>query len=79
MCETTVDRGFGRKLTLAPFVLMKLAGQDSRYVPALAKIAGEICANCEKECRKHADHHAECKACADSCAACVKECKKVAA
>lgn len=58
--------------------LMKLAGQDSRYVPALAKVAGEICANCEKECRKHADHHAECKACAESCAACVKECRKVA-
>jgi len=37
--------------------LMKLAGQDSRYVPALAKVAGEICANCEKECRKHENHH----------------------
>jgi Cys-rich four helix bundle protein (predicted Tat secretion target) len=59
--------------------LMKLAGQDSRYVPAFAKVAAEVCANCEKECRKHAEHHAECKACADSCAACVKECKKVAA
>lgn len=59
--------------------LMKLAGQDSRYVPAFAKLAAEVCATCEKECRKHADHHAECKACADSCAACVKECKKAAA
>lgn len=59
--------------------LMKLAGQDSRYVPAFAKVAGEVCANCEKECRKHADHHEECKACAESCAACLKECKKVAA
>jgi Cys-rich four helix bundle protein (predicted Tat secretion target) len=59
--------------------LMKLAGQDSRYVPALAKVAGEICASCEKECRKHEKHHEECKACAESCAACLKECKKVAA
>jgi Cys-rich four helix bundle protein (predicted Tat secretion target) len=59
--------------------LMKLAGQDSRYVPAFAKVAAEVCSNCEKECRKHADHHAECKACAESCAACLKECKKVAA
>ena len=59
--------------------LMKLAGQDSRYVPALAKVAGEICANCEKECRKHEKHHEECKACAESCAACLKECRKVAA
>jgi Cys-rich four helix bundle protein (predicted Tat secretion target) len=59
--------------------LMKLAGQDSRYVPALAKVAGEICANCEKECRKHEKHHEECRACAESCATCLKECKKVAA
>ena len=59
--------------------LMKLAGQDSRYVPALAKVAAQICENCEKACRKHADHHAECKACADSCAACLKECRKLAA
>jgi Cys-rich four helix bundle protein (predicted Tat secretion target) len=59
--------------------LMKLAGQDSRYVPALAKVAGEICAGCEKECRKHEKHHEECKACAESCAACLKECRKVAA
>jgi Cys-rich four helix bundle protein (predicted Tat secretion target) len=59
--------------------LMKLAGQDSKFVPAMAKVAAEICASCEKECRKHADHHPECKACAESCAACVKECKKLAA
>ena len=59
--------------------LMKLAGQDSKFVPAIAKVAAEICANCEKECRKHADHHPECKACAESCAACVKECKKAIA
>lgn len=57
--------------------LMKLAGQDSKYVPALAKVAAEICANCEKECRKHEKHHEECKACAESCAACLKECKKI--
>ena len=59
--------------------MMKLAGQDSKFVPAMAKVAAEVCASCEKECRKHADHHAECKACAESCAACVKECKKLAA
>ena len=59
--------------------LMKLAGQDSKFVPALAKVAAEICTSCEKECRKHADHHPECKACAESCAACVKECKKATA
>jgi len=59
--------------------LMKLAGQDSKHVPAFAKLAAEICASCEKECRKHEKHHAECKACADSCAACLKECKRASA
>ncbi len=59
--------------------LMKLAGQDSRFVPAFAKLAADVCASCEKECRKHADHHEECKACAESCATCVKECRKLAA
>lgn len=59
--------------------LMKLAGQDSRFVPAFAKVTAEVCASCEKECRKHADHHEECKACAESCAACLKECRKLAA
>jgi Cys-rich four helix bundle protein (predicted Tat secretion target) len=58
--------------------LMKVASQDSRFVPALAKVAGDVCSNCEKECRKHEKKHAECKACADSCAACLKECKKLA-
>ena len=56
--------------------LMKLAGQDSKHVPGFAKLAAEICASCEKECRKHENHHAECKACAESCAACLKECKR---
>lgn len=59
--------------------LMKLAGQDSKHVPGFAKLAAEICASCEKECRKHEKHHAECKACADSCAACLKECKRALA
>ncbi len=59
--------------------LLKLASQDSKFVPALARVAADVCANCEKECRKHEKHHEECKACAESCAACLKECKKVAA
>lgn len=59
--------------------LMKLAGQDSKLVPAMAKVAAEACASCEKECRKHDKKHPECKACADACAACLKECRKLAA
>ena len=59
--------------------LQKLAGQDSRYTPGFARLAAEVCADCEKECRKHENKHAECKACADSCAACVLECRTLAA
>jgi Cys-rich four helix bundle protein (predicted Tat secretion target) len=59
--------------------LQGLAIQQSSYVPALAKIALDACQACEKECRKHENKHAECKACAESCANCAKECKAVAA
>lgn len=59
--------------------LQKLAGQNSKNTAKFAKLAADVCADCEKECRKHEKKHAECKACADSCAACVKECKAVVA
>ncbi|MEX8517407.1 MAG: four-helix bundle copper-binding protein [Leptothrix sp. (in: b-proteobacteria)] len=59
--------------------LHKVAVQDGTMLPALAKVAAQTCDACEKECRKHADKHAECKACADSCVACLKQCKAVAA
>lgn len=59
--------------------LHKVAVQDGNMLPAMAKVAAQTCEACEKECRKHADKHAECKACADSCAACLKECKALAA
>jgi len=59
--------------------LMKLASQSSQFTPALAKVTADVCASCEKQCRKYETQHAECKACADSCAACVKECSAIAA
>ncbi len=67
------------ELLAACDALMKLAAQESRFTPAMAKVAAEVCAACEKECRKHEKKHAECKACADACAACLKECKKLQA
>ena len=57
--------------------LESLAAQQSSLVPALAKVTLEACQACEKECRKHENKHAECKACAESCFACIKECKAV--
>ena len=58
--------------------LQRLATVDSRFLPKYAKLADEVCEACEKECRKHENKHAECKACADSCATCLNECKKIA-
>jgi Cys-rich four helix bundle protein (predicted Tat secretion target) len=58
--------------------LQALSAQQSKLVPAMAKLTLEACQICEKECRKH-EKHAECKACADSCADCAKECKAIKA
>lgn len=59
--------------------MVKLSIQESGYLPALAKIAATVCADCEKQCRKHEKKHAQCKACADGCAACLKQCKAITA
>lgn len=59
--------------------LETLAGQGSKYAMSLAKVAIDVCKECEDECRKHEKKHAECKACADACAACLKQCKAYAA
>ncbi|MGO9544538.1 MAG: four-helix bundle copper-binding protein [Rhodomicrobium sp.] len=56
--------------------LARLASANSAHLPELAKVAHATCLECEKECRKHENEHAECKACAESCAACAEECKK---
>ena len=59
--------------------LAKLASLRSSYLPAMAKVALIGCQDCETECRKHADKHPPCKACAEACAACATECKKISA
>jgi hypothetical protein len=43
----------------------------------VTKLCIDICGDCEKECRKHEEHHVQCKNCADSCAAFIREGKKV--
>ncbi len=59
--------------------LQRLATSESKFLARYAKVAGEICEDCEKECRKHEKKHSQCKDCAEACAACLKECKKLAA
>ena len=58
--------------------LQKLAATDAKTLPQMAKLAMEVCKDCEDECKK-TDKHPECKACGEACAACYKECKKIAA
>jgi len=59
--------------------LQSLANQQSPMTPGLAKVCFDACSSCEKECRKHEDEHAECRACAESCAGCAKACKDIMA
>ncbi len=56
--------------------LARLASANSEHLAEFAKIAHATCVDCEKECRKHENEHAACRACAESCAACAEECKK---
>lgn len=54
-----------------------LALQDSKHLKALAAVCAKACRDCEAACKKHAGHHAECKACMESCARCAAACEKV--
>jgi Cys-rich four helix bundle protein (predicted Tat secretion target) len=59
--------------------LQKLASSNSKYLPQMAKLAKDVCKDCESECKKHADKHKQCRDCQESCAACAKECEQVSA
>jgi len=56
--------------------LARAAAANSERLADLARVTSAVCLDCEKECRKHENEHAECKACGESCAACAEECKK---
>ncbi len=58
--------------------LQQLASAESKFLPQMAKLAMDVCKDCEEECKK-TDKHPECKACRDACAACYRECKAIAA
>ncbi len=70
-CATSVDQMLSICATL-----QKLAAAGSPHLPEMAKLAMVVCQDCEKECRKHEQHHATCKACAEACAACAQDCQK---
>jgi Cys-rich four helix bundle protein (predicted Tat secretion target) len=58
--------------------LRVLASQKSKATHQVAAVAADLCKACEAECRKHAEHHTQCKDCADACAECVKVCGQFA-
>jgi Cys-rich four helix bundle protein (predicted Tat secretion target) len=55
--------------------LARYAALEAPRLKQLAKLCIDVCSDCESECKRHQDHHAACKACAESCAACIKDCK----
>jgi Cys-rich four helix bundle protein (predicted Tat secretion target) len=58
--------------------LQGLANQDSKHLPALAKVALVACQECADECKKH-EVHTACKNCRDACLATIAEIKKIPA
>lgn len=56
-----------------------LLAANSSYGKDMAAICRTACADCEQECRKHADEHLECKECADACKRLVERLSKTAA
>lgn len=73
-CAATV-----RAMLPACAALADLARLNSAHLKAYAAVCAKICRDCEAACKKHANHHAECKACMESCQACATECEKAAA
>lgn len=58
---------------------VKLAAIKAPGTKKLTELCIESCERCAAQCDKHADHHQECKDCADSCRTCIKEFKKLLA
>ena len=54
----------------------ELAMLNSTHLKAVAAICAKACRDCEAACKKHAGHHAECKACMESCTRCAEACEK---
>jgi Cys-rich four helix bundle protein (predicted Tat secretion target) len=77
--DTSLAECLESVLEMAPVctAVVRLAALDAGRLKELAKVCSDICADCEKVCRKHAEHHEVCKVCADSCAAFIKESKKL--
>jgi len=58
-------------------LVLKLATANSAHLGPMVRVALAVCQDCEQECRKHADQHPTCKACAETCANAIAEYKKL--
>lgn len=59
--------------------LAQLASSNSARLKEYAKVAVELCKDCEAACKKHADHHAVCRECMEACGKTIAQCQRVIA
>lgn len=55
--------------------MAQMVALNSPHIKAVVQTCIAVCEDCEKECRKHADKHLVCRACADACVECIKKAK----
>lgn len=66
------------ELNAACQALHTLASVNSKNLYLFGSAVKQICNACERECRKHADHHVQCRDCADACVKCRDEIGRLA-
>lgn len=50
---------------------------NNTAMKSFAKACREICEECHAACKKHENHHIECKSCMEACEKCIEACKKI--
>jgi Cys-rich four helix bundle protein (predicted Tat secretion target) len=55
----------------------QLAANDSAVLKPMAQACIAVCEECERQCRPHADHQPECKACGEACLDLAREAKNL--
>ncbi len=59
--------------------MYRMDATSKKNLKMIVETCQSFCEHCLKECDKHADHHDECKACAEACKKCIEHCKKTIA
>lgn len=57
--------------------LARLAALNSAHLQKMAAVCVDICVDCERECKAHADKHWQCRRCMESCQHCIMVCNKL--